>query len=230
MRLFLRSEYFKTALDTAVGEKKKLIEVTECPHHVLVTIIDFLYGTEIPDDLSLDDLKSLLCMADLYLMEDLKEAASSSIGKKLTAENILEMFQLGEKYTAEKLKDLCKDFLIADKKRVDLASIVMGANLRETFKKRRDFKSDEEYRAYFAATVKPNMIVQYVKARAIGRVVSVESRGDSVVVVVKWQSGSSKPYPLSEPIQFEILTPPININFDVNKELFPACLYKMGLF
>ena len=113
-------------------------------------------------------------------------------------------------YTAEKLKDLCKDFLIADNDRVDVASKVMGANLRETFKKRRDFKSDEEYRAYFVATVKPNMIVRNVKGIEIGRVNSVV---DSVLTV-KYEFSRSV-HPLSEPIQLEILTPPINININI---------------
>ena len=53
-----------------MGEKKKFIEVKECSHYVLAVIIDFIYGTEIPDDLTQDIGESLLVMADLYLMED----------------------------------------------------------------------------------------------------------------------------------------------------------------
>ena len=127
------SEYFKTALDTAVGEKKKLLEVKECSYHQLDTIINFIYGVEISEELSLDDLKVILAMADLYLMEDLKEAVSTSIGKRLTAENIFEIMQLGEKYTAEKLKEICTNFLTA---RCYKFSKILGVNLEEVFKKR----------------------------------------------------------------------------------------------
>ena len=205
--LFFRSEYLNTFLATAVGGKKNFIEVKECSHRVLSIIIDFIYGTKIPDDLSLDHLKSLLGMADLYLMEDLKEAISSSIGKKLTTKNLLEMFQLGETFTAQKLKELCAEFLISNKDRVDVASKVLGANMEETFKKRRDFQSSEEYHAYMVTTVKPNMIVQNLPRNAIGRVVRV-----GAVVVVKWQSGSSLDM---EPTQLEILTPPINLKMKI---------------
>ena len=212
MTLFVRSEYFKTALDTAVGEKKKLIEVTECPHHVLVTIIDFIYGTEIPDDLSLDALKSLLGMADLFLMEDLKKAASSSIGKRLSAENIMEMVKLGEKYTADKLKELCTDFLISNQAHGNVARKVLGFNLEQTFKKRRHFKSDEEYRVYFMTIVRPNMIVKILDAdngEKFGRVVS--SNVDSVNV--KWQNGILHAFYRKD---LQIVTPPIDMKMFSN--------------
>ena len=35
MTFFLRSDYFQTALDTAVGEKKKPFNVPEWPHQAL---------------------------------------------------------------------------------------------------------------------------------------------------------------------------------------------------
>ena len=51
-----------------MGEKKKFIEVKECSHYVLAIIVDFIYGTEIPDDLTQETGESLLVMADLYLI------------------------------------------------------------------------------------------------------------------------------------------------------------------
>ena len=44
------------------------VEVKECSHHVLSTIIDFMYGIALPQDLGLKELCSLLAMSDLYLM------------------------------------------------------------------------------------------------------------------------------------------------------------------
>ena len=78
-----------------MGEKKELIEVEECPFHLLAIIIDFINGTEMPEDISLPDAKTLLGMADLYLMEDLKDAVSPLIAKRLTNGNLFETFQLG---------------------------------------------------------------------------------------------------------------------------------------
>ena len=93
MTYLLRSEYFKTAIDTKVGGGKKMaIEVKECPYHVLSLVIDFIYGTEIPDDLTQDIGESLLVMADLYLMEDLEEVISIALAKHLSLDNVLEVF------------------------------------------------------------------------------------------------------------------------------------------
>ena len=206
---FLRSDYFKTALDTAVGEKKKLIEVEECPFHLLTIIIDFIYGTEIPDDISLHDARTLLGMADLYLMEDLKDAVSPSIARRLTNGNLFEIFQLGEMFTAPTLKGLCVDFLIkAYNDNEDFVRKVRSANLG-TFKRRANFVSSEEYEAYMMSSIKPNMIVVVVAGSDkgdIGRVVRFSEDDD---VVVKWADNGL--YFSASIENLEILTPPINL-------------------
>ena len=79
-----RSEYFKTALNTAVGDQKKVVDVQECSPAVLATAVDFIYGISIPEDIDSDDAKSLFIMADLYLMEDLKMALTPLLEKQLT--------------------------------------------------------------------------------------------------------------------------------------------------
>ena len=56
----------------------------ECSPHVLATVVDFIYGIGIPEDCSKEDARSLLAMADLYLMDDLKDAVGSFIANKLT--------------------------------------------------------------------------------------------------------------------------------------------------
>lgn len=207
---FLRSDYFKTALDTAVGEKKESIEVEECPFHVLAIIIDFIYGTEIPDDISLHDAKTLLGMADLYLMEDLKDAVSPLIAKRLTNSNLFETFQLGNMFNAPTLKGLCVDFLIKAyvHKNEDFVRKVRSANLG-TFKSRADFVSSEEYEAYMTSSLQLNMIVVVVAGSDkgdIGQVVRFSVDDD---VVVKWADNGLY---FSASIQnLEILTPPINM-------------------
>ena len=123
---------------------------------------------------------------------------SSSLGKRLTSSNVLEMFQLGEKYTAQKLKEVCTDFLISNENRGNLAAKILGADLDTPFKKRIDFKSDEEYR---------------VDGESFGRVVSCNPDSGRPVVI-RWQTGND-----TYPIQFndlEILTPPINMKMFSN--------------
>ena len=125
---------------------------------------------------------------------------------------------MGEKYTAEKLKELCTDFLISNQAGGDLASKILDINLSETFKKRRDFKSDEEYSEYFRITVKPNMIVQHsignaglgIRIFELGRVVGVYPSS----VAVMWQTGTSNI--LSPTRDLHIVTPPINMKMFTN--------------
>ena len=45
-----RSDYFKTALNTNVGDRRNSVEVHECSHRVLSVIIDFMYGIALPED------------------------------------------------------------------------------------------------------------------------------------------------------------------------------------
>ena len=117
--LIFRSVYFKTALNTSVGNNK-FVKVDESSPHVLATAVDFIYGIEIPEDFGSEDAKSLLAMADLYLMEDLKDAVGSLIAtKQMNKDNILEVSQMAEKYSAQKLKELCYEFIFKNLKTLD---------------------------------------------------------------------------------------------------------------
>ena len=178
-----RSEYFKTTLN-----QQKQVKVNECNQLVLGTAIDFMYGANIPSRLALADAKSLLAVADLYKMEDLKAAVAPLIGKQLNMDNIQEISFLAEKHTARKLKGLCCDFILTDIDKLNLNSLngsfpvltvlgkaylekqkrcltfankLLGVDLTQMghFKKRDDFKSDSDYEAYVKANIKENMIV-----------------------------------------------------------------------
>ena len=114
-----RSPYFKTSLNTAVGENNKVFSVEECSPRVLTTVIDFMYGIDIPEQILDEDAEMVLAMADLYLMEDLKEAVALHLGKDLAAGKILERSTLAEKYGAEKLKEMCCDFILSNMKEIN---------------------------------------------------------------------------------------------------------------
>merc|ERR1711971_317155 len=73
---------------------------------------------------------------------------------------------------------------------------VLGVDLATSFKKRKDFKSDLEYKEYMMNNTKPNMLVlcnktSYRNGRVnegtVGRVLSCDINGPSV----KWSSGRS---------------------------------------
>ena len=166
----------------------------ECSPHVLATVVDFIYGIGIPEDYSKEDARSILAMADLYLMDDLKDAVGSLIGTKQTnKDNILEIYELSEKYSNKKLEEICYQFVfqnleILDKNQltelckfmpllgqqavlelqktkirpqnsVDVVNKVLGINLGDPFKRRRDFQSVYDYKGYVMSRIEPNMLV-----------------------------------------------------------------------
>ena len=111
--------------------------MVECSPQVLATVVDFVYGIGIPEDCSNEDAKSLLAMADLYLMEDLKDAVGSLIATKHrpNRQTILELSELAEKFSNKKLKEICCQFVfqhlgILDKKLLTLLCEVLPV-LRE---------------------------------------------------------------------------------------------------
>ena len=112
----------------------------------------------------------------LYLTEDLKNAVGSLIATKHTnKDNILEISQMAEKYSALKLKELCCEFIFQNLKTLDEKllmelykvlpllgekawlelvkgtreqSEVMGINMTYPVKTRGDFESDDDYKIY----------------------------------------------------------------------------------
>ena len=89
------------------------MEVREFSFPVLSTAVDFIYGIDIPDTFNKsDDLRNLLFLSDLYLMDNLKAAVSSLMANELSKENILENIQLAELYRATLLMDECALFIL----------------------------------------------------------------------------------------------------------------------
>ena len=176
MTYFPRSAYFKTALNTDVGDTSKTLEVTEFSYEVLSAAVDFMYGIEIPNNFNnRDDLKSLLHLADLYLMDNLKDAAGSRIGKDLNNENIFDTSELAETFSSVALIEQCASFIFDNAHAFDekimsmkegavLASLakkfVVETKKNPNFKRRQDFGSVADYREYVKANLKPRMFVR----------------------------------------------------------------------
>ena len=229
-----RSEYFKTELTTFVGSNSKSKEVKEYSYDVLNTAIDFMYGIEIPDTFyKADDLRSLLHLADFYMMEDLKGAASFLIAEGLNTENVFDISHLAEGYRAEALADRCVQFLfdnassIEDEKLVQLKegtvlvslvkkfvseskkghswmTKIFGEKPDFDFKTRKDFGSYDDYEGYMMATVKPGMFVQHSHGALQGVIRIVKQLSNKDVYV----GNDGEPYWV--PVKYlEILTPPV---------------------
>jgi len=187
--LAMRSPYFKTALNTDVGsnnQSSRGIRYTigiqkECSPEVLSTTIKFIYGIGLPEDLGVEDAKNLLTIADLYIMEDLKEAVAPILGAMLDKDNILEISKMAEEFTAPKLMEICVDFIVSDitdpdeifagmpqiaalcfKKqlnKLEIVNVALGTDLKTNFKKRKDFRYDVEYKDYLMKNLKSGMLV-----------------------------------------------------------------------
>ena len=170
-----------------MGERKNTIDVQECSYDVLCTIINFMYGIALPEVNSCEDLCTLLAMADLYLMEGLKDAVAPFLAKLLTMNNILEISTMAEQHAAIKLQELCCHFILssigslgtslmdalckampflgqASLRKQAIASKFPNLNNYQMafFKGRSDFSSDVDYQIYVKANIKPNMIVRYM--------------------------------------------------------------------
>ena len=227
-----------------MGETTKVIEVKECPHNVLETVIDFMYGIDLPCTFSTADVESLLFMADLYLMEDLKDAVASHMAPRLNKNNILNTFRLAEKFNAKKLEEVCSDFIETN---ISVANQVLGLSALTTFY---NVKGGPD-------RIKKDMIVQcnttsnwctdtatglsnshdsytwmqslqVTKVGSIGRIIA-ESDGK---VTIKWKSGSSSwgsegteastpglsgLLPRGNTSHLDILTPPVDISLFKDK-------------
>merc|ERR1719495_807853 len=134
-----------------------------------------MYGIEIPEDFNnINDLKSLLHLADQFLMENLKDAVGFRIGKGLNKENIFDTSHLSEKFGAVALSEKCAEFIfdnvdaIEEEKLAEMKEGVVMASLakkffkeskrdnwmtklfgkRADFKKREGFGSEEDYKGY----------------------------------------------------------------------------------
>ena len=105
-----------------MGNNYKDLKVEECPPHILATVVDFIYGIRIPEDIGSEDAKSLLAMADLYLMEDLKDAVGQLI--RTTKDNILEISKMAEMYSAQKLKEMCCEFIFQNLNTLDRQMLI----------------------------------------------------------------------------------------------------------
>ena len=89
----------------------------DCTADVLHAAVNFMYGISIPDNFK--EGSGLLRLADLLMMEGLKQEAAKLLAKNLTTENYLEASQAAELYSVENLINSCAEFVFEKVKDVD---------------------------------------------------------------------------------------------------------------
>ena len=89
MNFLNRSEYFEMALSKDWLEKKeRRMELKECSAEALHVAVNFMYGNNVPEDFK--EHGKLLHLAELFMMDNLKEVIEERLEKALTKLNYLE--------------------------------------------------------------------------------------------------------------------------------------------
>ena len=180
----------------------------ECPPHVLEGVINFMYGVELPVPEDMADVESVLVMADLYLMEDLKDSVASLLAPNLNKDNVMDMYLLADRLNADKLKKMCASFTSTS---ITIATRCLGLDTEDiwktTFMKNVKIENDMVVRCkkdslwwycvdtklfstahansyIFNANTPSNTYHVSVMAGTIGRVVATRNLDD---IDVKWE-------------------------------------------
>ena len=108
-----RSEYFEMALSRDWLEKKeKKMELKDCSAEALHVAVNFMYGINIPEDFK--EHGELLHLAELFMMDNLKEVIEERLEKALSKLNYLETSQLAELYSNTSLITKCGHFVFEE--------------------------------------------------------------------------------------------------------------------
>jgi len=198
------SEYFERALSRDWLEKKeKKMDLKDCSVEALHVAVNFMYGINIPEDFK--EHAELLHLAELFMMDNLKEVVEERLAQALTKANYLEVSQIAELYSITSLITKCGHFLfeeIGDGDEISWEEIVKLPKVMTAFgkrakrgkedvvplkvlKKRDDFESDELYGKYVKQNVEEGSVVRmrervvgFFAQVNVGDIVTVDSKGE----------------------------------------------------
>jgi len=105
------SAFFEAALSKEWREtNSRQMKLKSCSFGALEVAVNFMYHRPIPNGFS--EYIELLHLADMFLMDDLKEEAAAHLARILSEENYLETSQAAELYHAESLISECAEFVL----------------------------------------------------------------------------------------------------------------------
>ena len=154
------------------------MEFKDCSVEALNVAVNFMYSISIPGDFT--EHGELLHLADLFMMEDLKEVVVERLAKDLAKANYLEISQVAELYNVDSLINKCANFVFEKmndrdeinwKEMVKLPRVMAAFGKRtmkgkgeympwRVLKKREDFESDDLYGKFVMQTVENGMVVR----------------------------------------------------------------------
>ena len=235
MNYFNRSEYFETALSREWMEKKeKKMVLQDCSVEALNIAVNFMYGINVPEDFT--QYGDLLHLAELFMMENLKEVVVERLANNLSKGNYLETSKTAELYKATRLIDQCAHFVheeMSESDEIDwkemgnlptvMAAFGKKAMKRKSdyaqcgpfkpLKKREDFASKDLYEEFVFKSVQKGSIVRLLedfgrwKVGHLGDVVSkCQLEMDGVGVLSVRPLGQQDPVIICA-FMVEVLTP-----------------------
>ena len=203
MDYFNRSEYFEMALSREWMEKKeKKMVLQDCSIEALNVAVNFMYGMNVPEDFT--QYGDLLHLAELFMMENLKEVVVERLARNLSKENYLLISKIAEMYNATRLAEHCAHFVheemsVSDeidwKEMGKLPSVIaafgkkaMGSKSPLIWNRREDFESVGLYERFVAESVQEGSIVRLLDDHdglKVGHLGKVVFAGPSVSKVSK---------------------------------------------
>merc|ERR1712226_1157477 len=139
------------------------MEIKDCTPEVLSEAVNFMYGEGITKNFT--EYEGLLEIAERFLMDDFKLAASLHIAKEiqLNKKNYVQVSQMAEKYRAKVLGEKCADFIV--NKGIDVNLDVMESMpmvMVLCFKKYKEYKEKVEKQKEYEEKVEKPVKFKYV--------------------------------------------------------------------
>merc|ERR1719222_429532 len=85
------------------------MEIKECSAGALHVAVNFMYGINIPEEFK--EYGELIHLAELFIMDNLKEVVEERLEKDLTKANYLEISQIADLYSNTNLITKCGHFI-----------------------------------------------------------------------------------------------------------------------
>ena len=114
--------------------------------------MDYMYGVEIPENFSKD--VRLLHLADLFLMDTLKEVVVAGLAKSMTAENSISLGKVGELFNSEILIQKCAEIVFKNMDSIDWKEIGQLPRVMEAFGKVAKSDNDKNVKLNLKVAIK----------------------------------------------------------------------------
>ena len=108
------SRYFKAMMVPERSEFKKGRTTMECTGEMGRELVKFLYTSELDTDVLEENVIDFLRVADMYLLDGLKDMTERLMVDLINKQNMVEFFVAGSKYNGERICETAKKFVLSN--------------------------------------------------------------------------------------------------------------------